>query len=674
VKGPSLDLSEFLTGYLAEVDEHLRSAAANLLAAESNARQGSASPRPVRELYRSLHTIKGLSAMIGVEPIVEIAHAMETVLREADRAGGRLSSSAIEPLLAGLQAIEQRVKVVETRGAVPGVPAPLVAALAALDPTPAAPRASLQVVALPPELESRLTAAEREQLAAAARDGRRAARLEFVPTAARAAAGVNITSIRERLGEIAEIVKVVPLSRPGDERNPGALAFVLLLVTKASDAELAAAAGVEPDCVSPIGQVAPPAELPPVELPPAEDPLEETAGRPGLVRVEVRRLDDALEKLSALVVTRFRLSHAVAAIAEAGGDVRDLRQIVQENERQLRDLRTAIMRARMVPAREMLERVPMLVRGLSRSTGKAVRLELDVGHAELDKAVADRVFPAIVHLVRNAVDHALEPTDARLRLGKAAEGLIRVRCSDGGNNQVELCVEDDGRGIDRAKVARRAGRDVPDTMEGLLGLIVLPGVSTRDEATTTSGRGMGMDIVRRIVVDELGGEIALRTTPGQGTSFVLRVPLSITIVDALTFRCGAQAFVVPVSSVEEIVEVDPAQVTLGPGGKGRAQVRMLERRGVPVPLVSLDRVFRLEEHPGRLRVAIVVKRNGRPFAFEVDQMLGQKEVVVRPLEDPLIRQPGIVGSTDLGDGRPTLVLDLVALSGKLSRRKTDLPA
>ena len=175
------------------------------------------------------------------------------------------------------------------------------------------------------------------------------------------------------------------------------------------------------------------------------------------------RLDDALDKLSALIVTRFRLERAVAELAAQGADVRALRAIVQEHGRQIRDLRAAIMQARMISAAELLERVPLLVRRLASETGKRVRLELDTGQAELDKAVGERIFPAIVHLIRNAVDHGLERRTSGGELGKPEEGRIRVSCHERGNNQLEITVEDDGRGIDAQTLAHRAGRpDSPD--------------------------------------------------------------------------------------------------------------------------------------------------------------------------------------------------------------------
>jgi two-component system chemotaxis sensor kinase CheA len=400
-----------------------------------------------------------------------------------------------------------------------------------------------------------------------------------------------------------------------------------------------------------------------VEAPPApvlaeEDEVPAEVQR-RTVRVEVGRLDEALERLSALVVTRFRLSRALVALSAAGADIREVREIVAENGRQLRDLRAAIMRARMVPVGELLERVPLIVRGITRNSAKRVRVVIEGGDAELDKSVADRVFPALVHLVRNAVDHAVEPAAERVRLGKPEEAVVRVSCFERSNRQLELSVTDDGRGVDAEKVARKAGREIPATEAALLDLLTLRGLSTRDEATTTSGRGLGMDIVKRIV-DQLGGELLLKTRATAGSTFTLRIPLSITIVDAFSFACGKQPFVVPVSAVEEIVEVDPARLVRTPG---RRDVRLLERRGETVPLLALDRVLHMERGSETPRKALIVRRNAEPFGFEVDRMLGQQEVVVRPLEDPLVHVPGVTGSTDLGDGLPTLVLDLLSLAG-----------
>jgi two-component system chemotaxis sensor kinase CheA len=454
------------------------------------------------------------------------------------------------------------------------------------------------------------------------------------------------------------------------------LAFILLTLTDASPEQLAEAACIEPAALRDIEIREEESE--PTEAaggPEEDDASSEAPFRTSSIRVDVARLDDAMENLSELVVTRFRLGRAVSRLREQGVDVRELSSIMHENARQLRDLRACITRARMVPVRELLERVPLIVRGMNRSTGKQVRLELEAGSAELDKSVAGRVFPAIVHLVRNAIDHAVEAPAERRAHGKPEQGLVTVSCFEHSNSELELCVSDDGRGMDSNEIARLAGREVPRNDKELLELLTLPGFSTVAQPTSSSGRGMGMEIVQRIAVNTLGGSLALRTTPGRGTSFTLRIPLSISIVDCFAFTCGSEAFVVPVSMVEEIIELDPAALVAPPApGQHASAVKIIERRGEALPLLSLAGLFAMPEAPLPALRALVVRRNDEPFAFAVDRMLGQQEVVLRPLEDPLVKVTGIAGATDLGDGKPTLVLDLFGLVSLATQRSHGVEA
>ena len=667
------DLKEFIAAYLVEAEEHLAVANTQLLAIESSQRNGETNPRAVRETFRSLHTIKGLSAMVGIEPIVAIAHRMETFLRDFDRSGGALPQHALDALLRGVRAIGNRVSAL-ARGDSAATPSDdLLAALDSLglDSAPVL-RTKAPAIDLEPALLGKLAPFEIDQILRGISDGRRALRAEFNPSPARAAEGLTINSVRERVATVADIVRVLPRAMPIGPEAPGGLSFVLLLLTHATDEVIANTAGLDATALSSIERtaaapvVAAAAELLEPLVDGLEDEVFEPQSRRGVVRVDVNRLDDAMEGLSALIVTRFRLTRAVNALAERGVNTREISEIMTDNARQLRDLRAAIVRVRMVPVSELLERVPLLVRGLRRATNRAVRLELEGGSAELDKSVSERLFPVIVHLVRNAVDHAIETPDERIRRGKPEEGLLRITCGARSNTRLEITVSDDGRGIDRAAVAKKAGRINPSDDAGLLDLLCIPGLSTREIVTTTSGRGMGMEIVKRTIVDELGGELEVASEFGKGTTFTLRVPLTISIVDAFSFECGAQRFVVPVSMVDEIIEVDPNGLARVPASDdGSLTVDIISRRGMAVPMVQLSHVFRLHTSSKATTKAIIVRRAGSPIAFAVDRMLGQQEVVIRPVNDALVRAPGVSGATDLGDGRPTLVLDLVALSASL---------
>lgn len=660
-----VDLKEFVAGFLVEADEHLHSVNRNLVAVADALKRGRPEPRAVRELFRSLHTIKGLASMVGAEPVVDLSHEMEGLLREADRAGGRLSEHALDLLLKATRGLEERVHAISKQG-VSGIaraPAQLLEALALAQSTPAQAGAAQNLeLTLPAEIHQSLSVADREQVVQAEQTGHRVVLLEFQPSPDKAARGLNITSARTQLARLGELVKVVPRSSP---TAPTGIAFFLLLVTNAEDGALAEAIGAPPDAVQAVrissAEAAPEPVAAATHSEPEPESIAETLPVDHSIRVEVRRLDDALEQLSALIVNRFKLARAAADLRDAGADTRELEAVIAETTRQLRRLRAAMTKARMVFLSELLQRLPLVVRGLTRDTGKTVNLSIHSGSAEVDKAVADKIFPAVVHLVRNAVDHALEPRDERRAAGKPESGTLSVHCDDSSGTNLVLTVRDDGRGIDRERVAKKLGVEVAASDEELLRQITTPGLSTRDDITHTSGRGMGMDIVKRSV-ETLGGALLLQTEPGRGTTFTLRVPVSVTIVDVFSFVSGGQVFVTPVAMVDEIIEVDPERHVKTPAPEGRgAEPRLVQRRGAAIPLFALDALLEQQPDTTVSPKALVIAQLGGAVAFGVDRMLGRQEAVVRPLDDLLVRVPGVTGATDLGDGKPTLVLDLTTL-------------
>jgi two-component system chemotaxis sensor kinase CheA len=638
-----VDLQEFLGGFVAEAEELIASANSLLLEIDAAAATNQSRPRALKDLFRALHTMKGLAGMVGVEAIVEIAHALENLVRAAEQRGGRLPRAGTEAALGAIRAIAERVRAVASGHAAAPAPVELIATIGAIDVgselLAAAPSVS-------PRWDDRLAADEKRYVAAALERGAGVYTLTFTPSTEKQERGLTIASARARLGERGDVVKVVP-------RSLGrAVAFDVLLISDSPEADLAAL--VETDAIERIAPRA--ASEPVVDVVEAAEPIS-PFGR-ALVRVELSRLDELQEGLSQLLISRFQLEREIATMRAAGIDVRSLREVADVQARQLRDLRRAILRVRLIKISEALEPLSLVVRSLVRPGQREAQLDLDTGDAELDKAVADRLLPAIVHIVRNAVDHAIEPPDERAAAGKPRAGTIRVRAGDIASNQLALVISDDGRGIDREAVAKRAGRAV-DTDAELLDAIVVPGFSTRDVATRTSGRGVGMDVVKKIIVDQLGGQIELHTERGVGTELTLRVPVTIAIVDVFSFACGSQTFVVPVSVVEEIFELEPAQ------REHLSEIALLQRRGKAMPLVALGSLLAIDRGDGS-KNALVVRRGGSPIAFAVDRMLGRQEVVVRPIDDPLSRAPGIAGATDLGDGRPTLVLDLIELGARMS--------
>lgn len=658
-----VDLKEFVTGFLLEADEHLHSVNKNFVDTSEALKKNLPEPRAIRELFRSIHTIKGLASMVGAEPIVDITHEMESILRLSDRAGGKISERSLNLLLEGTRAIEERVQALSKKGVegIPAAPKQLIEALAIEANVTNNTHSSHEIeINLAPSLLKSLSASDKEQIFQATVSDKRVLLIEFQPSSEKASQGFTITSIRDFLGKKGDLVKVIPQSSPD---APTGISFFLILVTLEENKALLGA-GVTENKITDIVVERPGNVEEILDVADESDVKEITAASSDQtsIRVDVRRLDEALERLSELVVTRFKLARAIAKLTEQGVDTRELNVVVSDQSRQLKRLRTAITASRMVPLSELLQRIPLVVRGLTKDSGKSVNVIIKASSAEVDKAVADKIFPAVIHLIRNAVDHALETEQERKKLNKEEAGTITITCDDSSGSSLMLTIKDDGRGIDREAVARKSGKPVARTDEELLNQITIPGLSTRENVTHTSGRGMGMDIVKK-TIELLGGVFTLKSTPGEGTCFNLKVPVSITIIDVFSFMSDGQIFVAPISMIEEIIEINPSRLMKSPvPSKAGPAPRLIQHRGNTIPLFALDSVLNKRPDGHSLSgKALIVQRGNNAMAFGVDRMLGQQEVVVRPLDDLLFRSPGMSGATDLGNGQPTLVLDLSTL-------------
>jgi two-component system chemotaxis sensor kinase CheA len=383
------------------------------------------------------------------------------------------------------------------------------------------------------------------------------------------------------------------------------------------------------------------------------------------LRVPVEKVDRLLDLVGELMITQSMVSDAVTAYSRER--LESLRAAVALMDRHARELHERVMAVRMVPIRTLFARFPRLVRDVAAAVGKSAVLETSGEDTELDRTVIEKIADPLAHLVRNAVDHGLEPPDARRALGKPEGGRLALSAyQQGGNIYIELT--DDGRGLDRDRIVAKArdlglAGDEPLSDEQAFGLIFRPGFSTAETVTELSGRGVGMDVVRRNV-ETIGGTIAIRSEKGRGTTFRIKLPLTLAIVDGQRLSVGDESYVLPLAAIVESVRPRPAQlsVVLGAG-------EVVVLRGQVLPMLRLHRILGVtprSEDPTQ-GLLVIVEHDGRQAAILVDELLGQQQVVIKSLERHFDKVRGVAGATVLGDGRVTLILDvpgLLALAGE----------
>jgi two-component system chemotaxis sensor kinase CheA len=657
--------AQFLDDYFAECDEHLTLVRRHLLALEEQLGRPDVDPSLLDELFRSFHTLKGISAMVDLSEAEQLAHHMESYLRALRQKEARPGVEGVETLMAAATVLE-RVIAARRRDETPPTIDSTVARLRALHKE-AAPTAepSRTVETSAAESESARSPAPPHGPAVRPEHARRW-RFEFVPTPELSERGINVNSVRARLQEIGEILQATP-----HVRGEGRIVFEFVVATGVEESTFAGwheenltYMPVEEEAAG-ATQTAPTAE----PAAPASDTDEDSRPMPvasmlapsNFVRVDLARLDELMRLIGELVTSRARLEESLKHLKRHVAPVewRALQETSLAMSRQLRDLREGVMRVRMVQVGEIFERMRFVVRDLARESGKEIRLELRGQETEIDKFLVERMMDPLLHLVRNAVSHGLETVEERAAKGKPPEGTITLRAATSGDN-VLIEIADDGRGIDAERVAARARErgllagDVGLDEALLLELICAPGFSTRDEADRASGRGVGMDVVSAAVA-ELGGRLTLATEKDRGTRFRVELPLTLAIADALIAIVSGQRFAFPQTVVREVIEVETAAV------KVLENNEIVSYRGGVLPLVRLARLFGLEETTRSSFHVFVIGGGASAVGLAVDRAVGQREVVVRGLNDPLVKVAGVAGATDLGDGRVVLILDVAAL-------------
>ena len=390
------------------------------------------------------------------------------------------------------------------------------------------------------------------------------------------------------------------------------------------------------------------------------------------IRVSVEKVDQLINLVGELVITQSMLALTEQSpLNDGSADAERLLERLQQLERNTRELQETVMSIRMLPVSAVFNRFPRLVRDLAGKLDKQIELRTFGESTELDRGVIEKITDPLTHLIRNSVDHGIESPDERVAAGKPAKGILTLSAYHQGGSVV-IKIQDDGKGFDRDRILAKAReRNIPlsdtPTDQEIWNLIFAPGFSTADTVTDVSGRGVGMDVVRRNI-ENLGGRVDLQSAPGVGTTITIRLPLTLAIMDGMSVGIGEQNYIVPLTAIIESMRPLPKDLKSLVGHDG-SKGRLVLVRGEYLPLVALHEVFNIEPksaEPEKGILIIVDTESGRAALF-VDELLGQRQVVIKSLESNYRKVPGISAATIMGDGSVSMILD-VSEAVRLGRR------
>ncbi len=624
-----MDLSQYAELFLAESREHLSACNQLLLDWE----RAPTNPAPVGGLFRAVHTVKGMAATMGYARVTDLAHRTENLL-DLIRHGARPATDELLQLLFRARdaletAVELSVVGREDELDVAEIVADLETAAEGLG----APDSGLGKAT--PAPEPRAPSPEPQ-----------AGRLVQVTLRAEAPlkGGRALLALKRAQG-LGTVHGITPPQAAFESDDfDGRFSFRIESQASPEDIQKAVRGAGDVEHVSVGGEerrVAPERGAGP------EAPSEKTRH----IRVDLRRLDQLMDMIGELVTVRGRLNELAAVRRDPEVD-----DVAIQVSRLSADLQAGIIQARMTPVWQVFDRFPRLVRDLARELGKQVAFRVEGKEIELDRAILDELGDPLLHLLRNAVDHGIEPPAERRRRGKPPEGEI-VLAAMRERASVAISVSDNGRGIDRGKILERARRDglVDAHAEALsddqlLRVLARPGFTTADAVTSVSGRGVGIDVAMTRI-RAMGGTIDIRTELGKGTTFVLRLPVTLAIVRALIAGVGCERYALPLTYVAETVEFGVQPTTMV---EGREAIVLRDR---VVPLVHLRRMLGVSGDPPPRSPIIVLEMGERRSGIVVDGMLGQQEIVVKGFDQPQGTLPVFSGATIMGDGIPALILD-----------------
>lgn len=619
----------------------------------------------INTVFRTAHSIKGGAATFGFSEIAEFTHSVESVLDLMRSGKLTIDQPGIDLLLKTVDVTRAMLNAQQAGQKIdPQAPADL--------------QFDLELYVHQRESGAAAPAPAPQAEAATNNEQAQGWDIRFRPLPGMLKKGNDPAGMFGELEKLGELERQVDMSRlPAlADMDPEEcyLAWDLGLVTEADRGKVAEVFDwVEGDCelqITPRGEMAAPA---PAAAEPVAAPVETASAKPAKadppraetaaasshesasIRVNIEKVDQLINLVGELVITQAMLNQFGGV---DGGE--KLRAGLVQLERNTRELQESVMQIRMLPISFLFSRYPRMVRDLASKLHKKIELKVSGDQTELDKTVLEKLGDPLVHLVRNSIDHGIEMPEQRLAAGKPETGTVHLNAFHrGGSIVVEI--SDDGRGLDRERILKKArdrgliGPNESPPDEQVFDLIFAPGFSTAEQATDVSGRGVGMDVVRRNI-RELGGHVELRSKQGAGTTITITLPLTLAIMDGQSLRVGGEQYILPLTAIIESVLVTRETVRTV---AGRGEV--VSFRGEYLPVIRLHEVLGSEGGASEQQLVVIVEGDNRRAGLVVDELLGQQQVVIKSLEANFRRVAGLSGATILGDGAVALILDVPGL-------------
>lgn len=639
--------------FIAEAEDLIESAVNTLLGIQEQPVK-EIDPDAVNGLFRVMHTLKGLSGLYGYQGLTDISHALESLLDDIRLGKAELSEEVFAFLFKYIDVIRSIVNGFKDKKQKKIDASQNLAEIEAFrESMKAAGSGESLKGKLPDELLKVLSEYEEHRLKTNIKDGKN---IYVVRTVFNLLDfDVKLKDLTAAIKALGELISTMPTSEGVPD---GSLGFHLLIGSSKPIDDFRKSTGCDVETLYSPAQ-AEPARAEEAAAESIEGSLKTSAST---VRVDIQKLDRILNTIGGINMTKEAIDSIWDELSEEYGHTPaliDLYRVAQTLDRKLAELQGQVLEIRMVPVAQIFSRLGQVVRRYSRKVNKKIDIELYGEETEIDKFLAEEIIDALVHIVRNSIDHGLEPSDERVKAGKKEAGKIRLRAMQRGNNVV-IEVSDDGRGIRPERIIEKAVEknliepDAQLTLREVYDLMFLPGFSTKESVSEVSGRGVGLDIVRDKAAS-LGGFVEVSSKVGDGTKFSLTLPITLAIVRSLLVKSGDERFAVPLSSMSETVTVDKSAIN---SIEGR---RFFNLRGDVVPLVFLRELFDIPGPQPDHSFAAIVGYGDRKIGLIADELLVQHDIVIKSVSEYLEGTKGIAGAAEIGRHEVILVLDVEAI-------------